>query len=76
MIRPNSPEATILAFLHRRGGASAAEIGTGCRMTPGDVRARLVTLESMRLASGRYDMSTPPRRVYALTAEGRRKVMP
>ena len=45
-------------------------------MTPGEVRACLVTLESMRLISGRPDPDAPrglPRRVYAVTGEGRRK---
>ena len=74
MIRPGSPEAAILAFIQRRGHVSAVEIGTTCRMTPGDVCARLVTLESSRLVSGHYDNSTPPRRVYALTREGAREV--
>ena len=76
MIRPGSPEASNLALLQRRGAASAVQIGIACSMTPGDVRARLVILETMRLVSGRYDMSTPPRRVYSLTSEGARKVEP
>ncbi len=74
MIRPNSPEAAILTFIQLRGQVSAVEIGTTCRMTPGDVRARLVTLESSRLVSAHYDKSTPPRRVYVLTREGAREV--
>ena len=71
MIHPKSPEGVILALIQRRGGASAIDIGTTCRMTPGDVRRRLVTLESARFVSGRYDMSTTPRRLYFITAEGR-----
>ncbi len=76
MIRPGSPEASILALIHRRGQVSAIEIGTACRMTPGDVRARLITLESSRLVIGHFDKSTPPRRVYSLTREGAREVEP
>ena len=48
-IRPGSPEAAILALIRRRGQVSAVEIGTACRMTHGDVRGRLVTLETMLL---------------------------
>ena len=73
-IGPGSPEASILALINRRGQASAVEIGTACRMTPGNVRGRLVMLESLRFISGRYDNSTPPRRVYAITGEGERQV--
>ena len=75
IIRPGSPEAAILALIRRRGQVSAVEIGTACRMTPGDVRSRLVTLESMRLVSGCYNKSTPPRRIYALTGEGARMIL-
>ena len=76
MIRPGSPEAAVLALIHRCGQVSAVEIGTACRMTPGDVRARLVTLEDLRLVVGHFDKSTPPRRVYSLTREGAREVEP
>ena len=47
-----------------------------CWMTPGEVRARLVMLESQRLVAGRPDKDAPPgkpRRIYVVTGEGRRK---
>ncbi len=71
-----SPDLTILRWLARRTAAPAPEIGTACAMAPGEVRARLVMLESMRLVSGRPDpdaLPGKPRRVYRVTAEGRRK---
>ena len=70
-----SPDLAILRHLATRTHASAAEIGTGCRMTPAEVRARLVSLESRRLVASRSDNgANPPRRVYSLTGEGARKV--
>lgn len=69
-----SPDTLILTFLSERTQATAPAIQAACRMTPGDVRARLVMLESMRLVSGGYDTAVPPRRVYGPTGEGRRKV--
>ena len=69
-----SAELAILRFLAARAHSSAAEIGTACRMTAAEVRARLVMLESMRLVSSRQYVGTvPPRRAYVLTEEGRRK---
>ena len=44
-------------------------------MTPGEVRARLVGLESQRLITGRQDARlSPPARAFVITSEGRRKV--
>lgn len=71
MTSPGSPEAIILVLPERRGGASAVQICIACCITPAKVRSHLVMLESMRLVFGRYDTSVPPRRVYALTDEGR-----
>ena len=72
-----SPDTTILSFLCDRTQASAATIGEACRMSPGEVRARLVGLESQRLITGRQDTRfVPPTRAFVITAEGRRKVMP
>ena len=71
-----SPELAILRHLATRTHSSAAEIGISCRMTAAEVRARLVMLESMRLVAGRPEPDAPrgkPRRVYAVTGEGRRK---
>lgn len=69
-----SPDRIILQWLARRTHASAVEIGTACAMAPGEVRARLVMLESSRLVSGRQDKAGgKPRRVYVVTGEGRRK---
>lgn len=74
MSRP-SPDATILVLLCGRPQATAAAIGTACRMTPGEVRARLAGLESQRLVVGRHDMHlVSAARVFAVTGEGRRKV--
>ncbi len=69
-----SPDLAILRFLAAHAHSSAAEIGRACKMTAAEVRARLVMLESMRLVSSRqYAGTTPPRRAYVLTGEGRRK---
>lgn len=73
MIRPGSPEAAILALLERRGGASAVQICIACCITPAKVQSHLAMLDLMGLVSSRYDTSVPPRRVYALTDDGRRK---
>ena len=70
-----SPDAAILTFLCDRAQATAAAIGEACRMTPGEVRARLVGLESQRLITGRQDARlSPPARAVVITSEGRRKV--
>lgn len=70
-----SPDAAILVLLCQRPQATAAAIGTACRMTPGEVRSRLAGLESRRLVVGRHDMRlVPPARVFAVTGEGRRRV--
>ena len=72
-----SPGATILAFLCDRTQATAAAIGEACHMAPGEVRARLVGLESQRLITGRQDARlVPPARAFMITGEGRRKVVP
>ena len=71
-----SPDLAIMRFLAPRTHANADEIGDACAMALAEVRARLVMLESMRLVSGRPDPDAPPRklrRVYHVTAEGRRK---
>ena len=70
-----SPDTAILILLCQRPQVTAAAIGTACRMTPGEVRARLAGLERRRLVAGRHDMRlVPPARVFAVTSEGRRKV--
>ena len=70
-----SPDATILTFLCGRTGATAVTVGEACRMAPGEVRARLVGLESQRLIRGRQDARlVPPARAFVITDEGRRKV--
>ena len=44
-------------------------------MMSGEVRSRLVNLESLRLVTSRQDARVvPPSRVYAITREGMRKV--
>ncbi len=69
-----SPDATILTFLSAQAQATAAVIGTACRMTPGEVRSRLAHLESLRHVTSRQHKGPPPARVYLITVEGRRKV--
>ena len=73
----SSPDALILHLLLGRSHATAAAIGATCRLSPGEVRSRLAHLESLRHVTSRQDnRMTPPARVYAITAEGRRKVEP
>ena len=68
-----SSDVLILRWLARRTNAAAPAIGAACAMVPGEIRARLASLESRRLVSSRSDKdTTPPRRVYAVTGEGRR----
>lgn len=70
----SSTDLAILRHLAAHTHAAAAEIGITCRMTAGEVRARLAGLESRRYVGSRQDKSTaPPRRVYYVTAEGRRR---
>lgn len=46
-------------------------------MSLGEVRTRLVGLESQRLITGREDAGlVPPARAFMITGEGRRKVVP
>ena len=72
-----SPDTLILALLRDQAQVTAAAIGTACRMTQAEVRARLVHLESLRLVASRQDArSVPPSRVFTITAEGLRKVQP
>ena len=66
-------DALILRWIARRDHAAAPAIGAACAMTPGEVRARLAAMESLRLVASRPDKATtPPRRVYFTTGEGRR----
>ena len=70
-----TPNALILRFLLDRSQATAAAIGAACRMTPGEVRARLAGLESQRFITGRQDAHlVPPARVFMITGEGRRRI--
>ena len=72
-----SPDTLILTLLHGRTQATAAAIGKACRMTQAEVRSRLTHLKSLRLVASRHDMrAVPPGRVYAITTEGRRRVVP
>ena len=67
------PDLLILRWLARRTYAAAPAIGAACAMVPGEIRARLASLESRRLVSSRSDKdATPPRRVFFVTGEGRR----
>ena len=72
-----SPSALILRLLLGQPHATVAAIGVDCRLAPGETRARLAHLESLRHVTSRQDnRMTPPARVYAITAERRRKVEP
>lgn len=68
-----SPELAILHHLAACTHSSAAEIGVACAMTTTEIEAQLVMLNLRGLVLGRQDGAVPPRRVYRLTAEGRRK---
>ncbi len=68
-----SPELAILHHLAACTHSSAAEIGAACAMTTTGIEAQLVMLDLRGLVLGRQDAAVPPRRVYRLTAEGRRK---
>jgi hypothetical protein len=70
-----SPNALILNLLVGRPHATAAAISTACRLTPGETRSRLAQLESLRHVTSREDKALVPlSRVYAITAEGRRRI--
>ena len=72
-----SPDALILRLLLGLPHATAAAIGTACRLSPGETRSRLSHLDSLRNVTSRQDRNAvPPVRVYAVTAEGRRKMEP
>ena len=69
-----SPDLAIVQHLAGCTYATASEIARACDLGPATTRAHLVVLETMRLVSGRQDPdSKPPRRVYVVTSEGRRK---
>ena len=71
---PGSHDA-ILGYLAGRVAASAAAIGEGCGMGPGEVRAHPAHLESLRHVVSRPDgLAKPPCRVFLVTAEGRRRI--
>ena len=68
-----APDRLVLRWLARRTGETATGIGSACGLVPGEVRACLAALESQRLIASREDKDTiPARRVYYVTAEGRR----
>ena len=70
-----SPVTLILKFLSDRPHSIADAIGSACRLTPGEVRARLAHLESLRLVTSRQCARTlAPSRIYTITNEGRRRV--
>ena len=71
-----SPDATILVRLCQSASRlRRPEIGEACRMKLGEVRARLVGLESRRFVVGRQDaLRVPPARTFTITGEGRREV--
>ena len=66
-------ELVLLRWLARRTVAAASEIGAACALAPGEVRAYLVALESRRYVGSRTEkLAGKLRRVYYVTAEGRR----
>lgn len=67
-----SGELAILRWLTTRIRATPSEMGAACAMAPGEVRTKLVSLESRLLVNGRQDLDAKPtRRYYFITAEGR-----
>ena len=66
---------SILTFLAERAHASLDEIGSALDMKTGEVRARLAHMEGLRLVTS-YSIKSAvsPRRVYAVTTDGRRRI--
>ena len=69
-----SPDMRILAHLENRTHDTASNIGQACSLAPGEVRAHLAQLASLRLLMS-YPLrgAVPPARVHAITDEGLRK---
>lgn len=64
-----SGELAILRWLTTRIRATPSEMGAACAMAPGEVRTKLVSLESRLLVNGRQDLDAKPtRRYYFITA--------
>jgi DNA-binding MarR family transcriptional regulator len=74
MTRLGQPEIEILTWLAHREHSTIAESGEACCIAFASTQGRLSILQKRNLVSGRSNEKTPPLRVYALTAEGHRKV--
>ncbi len=52
----------------------ASEIANACGVMVVSIRGRLVFLKTQRLVSSKLNDAVPPVRIYAITAEGRRRI--
>ena len=73
-MRLGLPEMAILGWLRDHERGTSPEIGNACGIAVASARGRLSILEKQKLIVGQSSGAVPPRRVYALTDEGRRKV--
>lgn len=74
MTQLGSPEIAILTWLVGQEHGTIAEIGDACGIAFVSARGRLSVLEKQKLITGRSNGAVPPLKVYAVTAEGRRRV--
>ena len=75
MTRIGSLQVSILTWLVDYEHATASGVGHACGIAFFSARGRLIFLQTQRLVSSRYNDSIPPRRIYALTAEGRQRTI-
>lgn len=73
MIRPGSPEASILTWLADHERATVAEVGSACNIAVASVRGRLNYLERVGLLSGVLIDGSSRRKAYEVTDEGRKQ---
>lgn len=69
-----STQASILAWLADHEHVMASEIANACGVMVVSIRGRLVFLKTQRLVSSKLNDAVPPVRIYAITAEGRRRI--
>ena len=73
-MRLGLPEIDILTWLADREHGTIAEVSDACGIAFASARGRLSVLEGHKLITGRSNGAVPPLKVYAVTAEGRRRV--